>query len=482
MIRSLPTPAGSPRWAGSARWWRAFMLATVVVAGGSPRIALGQSWSFMGKVVEGEQIDAVRGPQNVIHLVSSRYYQLDAKGKVMVNEAVGDGQQSSMLFPPAIAAGDDGTVHLITRHGGSMDGGFDLRYRRRNGAGKWDRDYLVGSRVKRNYVVGATWAGASSVYLGTSQAGSNVWGDLHLWQAGASSATKLGSIGGIWRADCDARLRAVGGRVFWASGKTDGGGTGTYVLHGLAGSQLVSQLGKNKVMHKGTGRTGFPDLYVDASKTVHLTHGAEKAVLYNKYSATGKKLLASDKQIFSGLGSWHLSTGLSAVAASDDGQTILAVALRSDGSQQASNSDLLWTLSKNGGASFSAAQDLKKNTDGGEGRRRPRLVAIGNTFYLFYRDKAFKGISLAMLKVVVGVDGGVVDGPTAGSDGPAIGSDGPANDVRIDGVVVSSDGSEGDGPSATAVQGGCACQGGGSGEPGGLLGLLLCGLAFRKRR
>ena len=367
--------------------------------------ASGQTWTFKGKVAEGEQIDAVRGPGNRIHLVSSRYYQLNQQGKVLVDEAVGDGQQSSMHFPPAIAVGDDGSVHLVTRHGGSMTDGFDIRYRRRNAGGRWDRDYPVGSRVKRNYVVGAARAGASSVYLITSQAGSNVWGDLHLWQAGPTSASKLGSFGGIWRSDCDARIRASGSRLFLATGKSDPGGTGTFVLHGKAGPQLVSQLRSSKKEHKGRGRTAFPDIYVDRKGAVHLTYGAAQAVLYNRYSSAGKRLLAKDKEIFKGLGEWHISAGLSAVAASDDGQTVVAVSLRSDGSQQARDSDLLWTISKDGGASFSAAADLKRNTDGGEGRRRPRLVAIGNTFYLLFTDRSVRGISLAMLSLPVDRDG-----------------------------------------------------------------------------
>jgi len=388
-----------------------------------PSDAAAQSWTFHGVVAQGSQHDAVRGPKSVIHLVSSRYYQINANRKVLVDEAVGDGQQGSLSFPPAIAAGDDGTVHLVTRHSGAMSGGYDIRYRRRNSGGKWDRSYLVGSRVKRNYVVGVAWAGAGQVYMSSTQGGGNVWGDIHIWQPGASSAKLLGKVSGIWRADCHARLRATPGRVFLVSGKPDGSGGTAYLTYGKTGSSLVADLNKNKKAHKaGSGRTGFPDVYMDAKKNVHFTFGAEKAAHYNKYSSSGGKAYGSDRLLASGLGKWHLSSGLSAVAGSDDGKTVVAVVVRSDGTQAASNSDLLWTISTDSGATWRKVQDTKRNTNAGEGRRLPRLVAMGNRFFLFYGDKSASGISLATMHAVAST-------PDAGPPPPDKGA--PPRDKKV---------------------------------------------------
>ncbi len=361
----------------------------------------------------GRQFDVVRGPGKTLHLVSTRYYQLDDKGAVLVDEAVGDEQSGALFFPPAIAVGDDATVHLITRHAGNFESGFALRYRRRSAAGTWDRDYPVTSPVKRNYVVGAAWLKGGQVVLMSSQGGSNVWGDLHLWQAGASAASKLGTISGIWRADCDARLRGGGAILRLSSGKPDPGGTGAYLLWGAAGPQVVTNLRANSHLHKGTGRSGFADLYVDAKGTTHFSYGAEQAVLYNQYDASGAKRFSNDKELFSNLGSWHLKTGLSAVAASDDGKHVVVVALRTDGSKAAGDCDLLVARSSDGGQTFGAPLDLKKKTHGGEGRLRPKLVAIGSTFYLFYYDKALSAPSLATLTLPVDADG---DGHDASAD------------------------------------------------------------------
>ncbi len=376
--------------------------------------AKAQTWTFHGTTLAGDQIDAVRGPGDTIHVVSTRYYQLDVSGSVLVDEDVGDSQQCSLCFPPAIAAGDDGTVHLVTRHAGDMTNGYDIRYRRRATGGTWDQDYLFGARVTRNYVVGVAWAGPGQVFLSSSEAGSNVWGDHHIWQANAGAAALLGSVSSIWRADCDGRMRGISGRVFMVSGKPDGGGVGAYFLHGNPGANLATELSANIQTHTAlTYRTGFPDLYVDGTDTVHFSYGAQHTVYYNKYTSAGAKVFGSDNQIFNGLGVWHLESGLSAVAASDDGNTVVAVALLSDGSQQAGNSDLLWAYSMDGGSTWSAQQDAGHNTDGGEGRRRPRLVAIGNKFFLFYKDNANSGISLATLDVIVDADD---DGYPAGTD------------------------------------------------------------------
>ncbi|MBW1871411.1 MAG: putative metal-binding motif-containing protein [Deltaproteobacteria bacterium] len=108
-----------------------------------------------------------------------------------------------------------------------------------------------------------------------------------------------------------------------------------------------------------------------------------------------------------------MSIGLSAVAASDDGSSIVAVALKSDGSQQAADSDLLWVYSNDGGQTWSSQADTGKNVNGGEGRCRPRRVAIGQKFYLFFGDNQASGSSLASMTVFRDRDG---DGHTEDDD------------------------------------------------------------------
>ena len=390
-------------------------------------------WTSHGTIAAGSQFDAVRGPDDRVHLVSSRYYQVAADGAVLVDEDVGDGHQGGLDFPPAIAASLDGAVHLVTRHDGGFEDGNDIRYRRRSAAGSWDRDYLVGSRERRNYVVGVAQVG-SRVIVQYTVGGSNVWGDVRLWEADESSATALGDLGGIWRADTGTRLRSSGDRLFLASGKPDPGGA-SYLLHADGAGDIAATLAANTWTHQpGSGRRGFVDLQTDALGHAHLSYGSEHEAWYSRYDDAGQPLL-TDVQIGSGLGDWHMSVGLSAVAASDDGQSVVAVMLLADGSQQANNSDLLWAYSLDGGASWSPQADLGVDTHGGEGRQLPRVVAIGDDFLLFYVDTS-GGLSLMTMYVERDEDG---DGWPSGEDC----DDGDAA-VHPDAVEICDDGVDND--------------------------------------
>ncbi len=369
-------------------------------------------WTPQGTIADGGQFDAVRGPQDHIHLISSQYYQLDREGAVLLSENVGDGHSGDLDFPPAVAVGADGGVHVVTRHDGDYEGGNDIRYRRRDPGGSWDRDYYVGSRERRNYVVSVATVDGP-VYVSYTVAGDNVWGDVRLWEAGASSATEIGDIGGIWRGDNGTRMRANHERVFLVSGVPDPGGT-AYLLHAQPGGDFVGELVANTHGHTaGSDRRGFSDVVIDGTGHAHFTYGAYHTVHYNRYDEHGQQVYGSDIQIADGLGDWHMSSGLSAVGASDDGLTVVAVMLQANGSQQASDSDLLTTHSLDGGATWSSPVDTGLNTDGGEGRLLPRIVGVGNHFCLFYKDADSNTISLATAYVERDADG---DGYTSDED------------------------------------------------------------------
>ncbi len=367
-------------------------------------------WTHHGAIADGTQFDAVRGPQH-LHIVSSRYYEVDPSGTVVVDEDHGDPHHGQLDFPPALAVTGDGTAHLVTRGDGDFDGGFDIRYRRRSSGGSWDRDYLVGQREKRNYTVSVT-ASSGRVIVGYGSGGDNVWGDLRFFEAGASSATELGDISGIWRADTGVRMRSRGGGVYFATGKPDPNGA-AYLLWGAGSGDVVGDMVAHTSTHSaGSDRKGFSDVYVDGTGHAHFTYGALHEVYYNRFDDQGQKVYGSDLLLADGLGDWHMSAGLSAVAASDDGTIVVAVALVADGSQQASDSELLYTVSLDGGASWSAPEDTGWNTDGGEGRLTPRLVAFDDEFFLVYHDADSNAISLATLTV----DDGAGDDDTGDDD------------------------------------------------------------------
>lgn len=357
-------------------------------------------WTFHGKVAEGGQFDALAGPDGKVHLISSAYYQFDIDGRRLLIENKGDEKQSGMSFPPSLAIDSLGNVHMITRHGGSdASTGFEIRYRKRNTAGEWLEDFVVGSRQARNYVVGIAAPGIDSVYMHSTKAGDNVWGDVRIWKKNDFPADNIGDLGGIWRADTDARMRGFDGKIFLVSGKCDGNGA-AYFTFCNAGANCFNELSENIEVHSsGNFRKGAPDLYVDKKGNVHMTYGTQFEVYYNQYNSEQKTVFSEDRKLFSGLGSWHLQLGLSAIAATDDGDVVVAVALDPDGSKGGGNSELIWVYSTDSGASWSMPERLGVYTDAGEGRRRPRLVAVEDTFMLFFQDNAVGGISLATIEL-----------------------------------------------------------------------------------
>ncbi|MCK4990323.1 MAG: T9SS type A sorting domain-containing protein, partial [Bacteroidales bacterium] len=91
--------------------------------------------------------------------------------------------------------------------------------------------------------------------------------------------------------------------------------------------------------------------------------------------------------IFSNLGSWHLELGLSAVASTPNGDTLMAVGLRTDGSKEASSCALLYTYSFDGGRNWVYPNEIVGYmTNGGEGRMRPRVKFYRGRFYIFYNN------------------------------------------------------------------------------------------------
>ena len=117
-------------------------------------ISSAQQWNFNDNIIIGAQCDAVPGPDGKVHVIAAQYCQLDATGNKIASFPISDGHQNPMDYGPAIAVGNDGRVHAITRHGGSWNSGYTIKYQRRSAAGAWDKTYEVGKPKERNYVVG----------------------------------------------------------------------------------------------------------------------------------------------------------------------------------------------------------------------------------------------------------------------------------------------------------------------------------------
>ena len=363
------------------------------------------TWSFSPSVAEGTQFDAQAGPNNLIHLISSNYYQLDLTGNIVVNEDQGEEGKNLWSYPPAIAVGEDGSAHIITRSQASGDDAdHDIRYRRRNSEGNWDRDYIVGGRASHNRIVGIGLTN-SAIIMSSTERTNDVWGNVNFWKGGEDSASFIGSISDIWRADADNRLRGQNDTVYLVSGRPEGGGAAYFSQADTSTEGIRDRLVANMQTHdQEPERHGFPDLALDGQNYAHFAYGAASSVYYNKYDANGAKVFADNIKVFGDLVDWGLDAGLSAIAVSESGEIVVIVALDPDDEGEndpdergAMNCDLLWAYSTDGGETWSNPQDTGHNSDTGEGRRRPRLVAIGDSFVLLYGDTQESGISMGVL-------------------------------------------------------------------------------------
>jgi hypothetical protein len=319
--------------------------------------------------------------------------QISPEGEVLAREQPGgkamDDAQGNLSFPPAIAVDGQGAVHTLTRHGGDMRKGHQLRYRRRSQAGQWATPIDLGIVEPRNYTVAIAAPDGGPVYAmhGSLTGQDNVWGPVVVWAIDGTRTAELGRIKGWWRCDNDCRLRSHDNMVFAVVGKNDRSGT-VRIAAARAGGNIIRQLKANVRVHRGgKGRKGMPALAIDGRGATHLVYGANQTVQYRRFNPSGKPAMRRDGALFEDLGEWHLSLGLSEVAVSADGRHVLAVAIRSDGSKDVKHGEVLWRRSDNGGRTWTKPQPIDGLiTHGGEGRRRPRLAWQKDRFALVIYD------------------------------------------------------------------------------------------------
>ncbi len=353
-------------------------------------------WCPPVPAADGGQAAAAIGPDGVIHFLSDRYFQINADGSRRLSEPVGDERQGALDFYPALAVGRDGAVHAITRHGGDWNSGHQIRYRRRNPAGRWDLDLPVGKPGARNYVVAAAVMEGGRVFVAHSvhPPEENMNSYVELYEIADGAVLSRGRLPGstLLRADDGFCMESAGPFLHLATGSPWPGGSTSYFA-GPPAQGLPRKIGTHAA---GNGRKGSPWMASDGKGFVHITYGAEGCVWYNKVACEGRKMFPKDVLLGEGLGRWHLSVGISGVAASADGRRVLAVLVRSDGSKGLEKGQVLWTCSSDGGIGWTQPRETPFQVHCGEGRRRPILLAGADQFYLFFTSGG--GFQLARLK------------------------------------------------------------------------------------
>lgn len=372
------------------------LLFAAVLTGQSPIVET-RDW-----IVNGRNFD-VDVERNRIYLISDHYYELDLQGNILyTNSNIDDTGQGTLDFGPAIEVGPDGAVHMIHRDGGIASSGFNLMYSRRDAAGTWSvLNQLAGSPVERNYVVDiVALGGGEALYAHSRKTTDDVWGSVYFYGLDGTGVTPLGGLGrnDLYRVDSDFRMEQYQGRLHIATGKPDSYGV-VYYMDASIGPSLAADLTSGvSVVKEGSGRKGQPDLRIDASGNVFVSYGDYRVANFRRYSNDGSPDIGN-KTVLDNLGYWHLDLGMSALAASPSGDTVVLVGLETDGSSvTASTCVLRFGWSMDGGQTWSDTGEIPSvRTHGGEGRSRPRVQYYGNQFYVFYNVSS-GGIAMTTIR------------------------------------------------------------------------------------
>ena len=342
------------------------------------------------KLSEGTNFDVVIS-HNKIHLISDHYYEFDLAGDLLEERInVSDLGQGTFDFGPAIDVGETGTVHIITRGTGSGESGFNLHYSKKEANGLWSvENRSLGQPFARNYVVDVVAMDqGKALYAHSKQTTGDGLSSVFFYNLDGAGIDSLGDLGtnDLYRIDADFRMERYQDQLHLATGRPDQGGA-THYMNATLGAGLPATLAASQLaLEGGAGRRGQPDLRIDDGGNVFITYGSEQAILFSRFSNDGSGDVL-DTPVMNRLGSWHLDLGLSAMAATPGGDTLMAVGLRTDGSREASSCELLFTYSFDGGRNWVYPNEIAGyTTNGGEGRMRPRIQFYKGRFYVFYNN------------------------------------------------------------------------------------------------
>ncbi|TVR49494.1 MAG: hypothetical protein EA425_12170 [Puniceicoccaceae bacterium] len=357
-------------------------------------------------ILEGQQFDVEWMPDGRLVLFGSQTVWLDPAGTILDREAFGDPRQSSMDMPPSIGVDPQGGLHAVTREGGDWRNGHTILYHYRSPGDAWSEAVEVVAPLPRNYTVGVVGVGPEEAFVVVPEALENVWGPVHLFHLKNDSANRLGSIEGIWRADNRIEFRRAGSRMLLAAGLNDPDGATTVLSAPIDASDPLAAFASDRLRLQppakpgSDARRGFPFLTAIAEGSAILAHGTQTGRLFISLLKPGTPP-PDPLLVFDDLGAWHLSIGCGGAAATREGRTILAAAIRSELGDQLGHGPLVARLSRDGGKSFGSEWTLHPSADNGEGRVRIRVLEGGGVFHVFFARTPDLGGGIGWARVLM---------------------------------------------------------------------------------
>lgn len=316
------------------------------------------------------------------------YFRLDSLGTILSTETVPGSESASggWCFGPGVSVDADGDVHVVFPQ--QMDRNVFNTYRNERRSSGWGESKMISFIQSRGFMIRVAAEGSDRLHLARGYAL-----DVHPWSEAAYLRISGGSInrqiGGLTAFRTDDRMEigvARDGKVHLVLGSPDPGWSPVSYYRSDDGGETMSFIAD---IHSGQnpGRNGSPDLFVDASGTVHLCYGSQvdldagsaPSVRYVRYENGNfvrnvKATPAGLLEPYNDGNGW----GLGSVAATSDGRVVgLAFLTKAAG-------DLYFTLSQNGGATWSTPELIASGVGSTDGRSKHLLRAVRNHFALVY--------------------------------------------------------------------------------------------------
>jgi PKD repeat protein len=368
------------------------------------------------------------------------YFRLDSLGNLVSTEPVPGAETAAggWCFGPSVSVDSDGFPHVAYPLQIGSDA-FDTYYTNRRSGG-WSESRQLSFNLTRGYMIRLAADGSGRVHAARGEAlPADPWGAATYMRLVNGSVERR--TGGLTSFRTDDRLEidaTDGGAVHLVLGCPNAGGSPVSYYRSDDGGETMTPVAD---VHsaKCTGRNGSPDVFVDASGTVHICYGAQvdadaggqPSVRYVRYEA-GTQVRNVRATPAGGLETYSGGTGvgLGSVAATADGRLVgIAYLTRAAG-------DLYFTMSSDAGATWSSPELIAAGVGSDDGRDKPVLRAARNHFALVYPQG--QDLRLRLLR-------------NAGDNPPTASAGGPYTIIEGQSVTFSGSGSRDTGQNAGIV-------------------------------
>ncbi|UCE06955.1 MAG: tandem-95 repeat protein, partial [bacterium] len=355
-------------------------------------------------------IDPKTGELHVVCVLNgtgAQYIKLDNSGNILLKETIPgtEDEQGGITYGPSISVDPQGRPHVTFRipEGGHYYSSY-YTYKTESG---WVSRIPLSIDTYRGWVVRVDVDSAGSAHIGRGSA------------TGEEPEVMIGPVkyfnflnnnlnyeqDGFTRYRCDDRIEidaGFGNQVHMILGCPDYPATGGPVWYWRSFDNGAQWNGIEIHHYEALGANGSPDLFVDASGTVHIIYGSEidktvgrkPSVRYSRFNPAGTKVrdvpVTVTREI---LDRFDTPYGIGSVAASENGEIVIVAYSEDFGAR------LFVRRSNNGGATWSDRYKIADESVGDLGRNRHTIRAYRSNFYLIYPSP--DGIKLKYLKLTV---------------------------------------------------------------------------------